>query len=69
MAKSLMETISLLPPEEQALALAGMDPDALLWDWSVWGRPEQQAPAGEDWAIWHTLPAVVQVRPGQLPSG
>jgi phage terminase large subunit-like protein len=52
MAKSLMEQISLLPPEEQAKALAGMDPDVLLWDWSVWGRPEQQEPAGDDWAIW-----------------
>ena len=52
MAKSLMEQISLLPPEEQARALAGMDPDVLLWDWSVWGRPEQQAPEGDDWAIW-----------------
>jgi phage terminase large subunit-like protein len=51
MAKSLMEQISLMSPEEQALALAGMDPDQLLWDWSVWGRPEQQAPEG-DWAIW-----------------
>lgn len=51
MAKSLMEQLSLLSPEEQALALAGMDPDTLLWDWSVWGRPEQQAPEG-DWAIW-----------------
>jgi phage terminase large subunit-like protein len=47
-----MEQISLLPPEEQAKALAGMDPDVLLWDWSVWGRPEQQEPAGDDWAIW-----------------
>jgi phage terminase large subunit-like protein len=47
-----MEQISLLPPEEQARALAGMDPDVLLWDWSVWGRPEQQAPEGDDWAIW-----------------
>jgi phage terminase large subunit-like protein len=51
MAKSLMEQISLMSPEDQALALAGMDPDQLLWDWSVWGRPEQQAPEG-DWAIW-----------------
>ena len=51
MAKSIMEQISLLPPEEQAKALAGMEPDLLLWDWSVWGRPEQQAPEG-DWAIW-----------------
>lgn len=46
-----MEQIALLPPEEQAKALAGLDPDALLWDWSAWGRPEQQAPEG-DWAIW-----------------
>jgi phage terminase large subunit-like protein len=51
MAKSLMEQISLMTPEQQALALQGMDPDVLLWDWSVWGRPEQQAPEG-DWAIW-----------------
>jgi phage terminase large subunit-like protein len=51
LAKSLMEQLALLSPEEQALALNGMDPETLLWDWSVWGRPEQQAPEG-DWAIW-----------------
>jgi phage terminase large subunit-like protein len=31
-----------------------MNPDALLWDWSVWGRPEQQAPEG-DWNVWLVL--------------
>ena len=46
-----MEQIALLPADEQARALAGMDPEALLWDWSVWGRPEQQAAQG-DWNIW-----------------
>ena len=46
-----MEQISLLPPDEQAKALAGLDPEALLWDWSAWGRPEQQTPEG-DWNIW-----------------
>jgi phage terminase large subunit-like protein len=46
-----MEQISLLSPEDKAKALTGMDPDLLLWDWSIWGRPEQQAPEG-DWAIW-----------------
>lgn len=51
MAKSLMEQIALLPPEEQARVLAGMDPETLMWDWSAWGRPEQQAPQG-DWNIW-----------------
>jgi phage terminase large subunit-like protein len=49
-----MEQLALLSPEEQAEALAGMDPDSLLWDWSVWGRPEQQAPEG-DWNIWLVL--------------
>ncbi len=51
MAKSLMEQIALLSPEEQARVLAGMDPETLMWDWSAWGRPEQQTPAG-DWNIW-----------------
>jgi len=46
-----MEQIAMLPPEEQAKVLSGMDPDSLVWDWSVWGRPEQQAPEG-DWNIW-----------------
>jgi phage terminase large subunit-like protein len=54
MAKSMMELIAQLPPDEQALALAGMDPEQLLWDWSVWGRPEQQAPSG-DWNVWLVL--------------
>ena len=49
-----MEQLSLLPVEEREEALAGMDPEVLLWDWSVWGRPEQQAPAG-DWNIWLVL--------------
>jgi phage terminase large subunit-like protein len=51
MAKSIMEQIALLPEDEKARVLSGMDPDALLWDWSVWGRPEQQAPAG-NWSVW-----------------
>jgi phage terminase large subunit-like protein len=54
MGKSIMEMLALLSPEEQALALQGMDPDQLLWDWSVWGRPEQQAPEG-DWNVWLVL--------------
>jgi phage terminase large subunit-like protein len=51
MAKSIMEQIAMLPPEEQAKVLSGMNADSLMWDWSVWGRPEQQAPEG-DWNIW-----------------
>ena len=49
-----MELLAQLSEEERALALAGMDADTLLWDWSVWGRPEQQAPEG-DWAVWMYL--------------
>jgi len=51
MSKSIMDQIAELPEDERALVLSGMDADALLWDWSVWGRPEQQAPEG-DWSIW-----------------
>jgi phage terminase large subunit-like protein len=51
MAKSIMELLAELPEDERAVVLAGMDADTLLWDWSVWGRPEQQAPSG-DWNIW-----------------
>lgn len=47
-----METIALLPPEEQAAVLAGVDMDALMWDWSAWARPEQRPPDSTDWAIW-----------------
>jgi phage terminase large subunit-like protein len=54
MAKSIMELLAQLSEEERALALAGMDADTLLWDWSVWGRPEQQTPEG-DWAVWMYL--------------
>lgn len=52
MGKSIMEQLALLPPDEKALALSGFDPDKLLWDWSLWGRPEQQAPTHDDWNIW-----------------
>ena len=52
MGKSIMEQLALLPPDEKALALNGFDPDKLLWDWSLWGRPEQQAPTSDDWNIW-----------------
>lgn len=55
MAKSIMEQIAELPEDERAVVLAGMDADALLWDWSVWGRPEQFAPPGDDWNVWLVL--------------
>lgn len=51
MAKSIMELLADLPEDERAVVLAGMNADTLLWDWSVWGRPEQQAPEG-DWNLW-----------------
>lgn len=51
MAKSLMELIALLPEAEQKEALAGLDMEQVMWDWKMWGRPEQQAPNG-DWNIW-----------------
>jgi phage terminase large subunit-like protein len=55
MGKSIMEQIANLPPEEQLAALEGLDPDRVQWDWGLWGRPEQQAPPGDDWNIWLVL--------------
>jgi phage terminase large subunit-like protein len=52
MAESMAERIAKLPPEQKALALQGFDPERLQWDWSFWGRPEQQRPEGDDWNIW-----------------
>ena len=52
MGKSLMETIALLPDEEKAAVLAGVDMDALMWDWSAWARPEQRPPDDFSWNIW-----------------
>ena len=46
-----MERIAQLPEDQQQEILKGFDPDQLMWDWSVWGRPEQQQPEG-DWNIW-----------------
>lgn len=51
MGKSIMEEISELPPEEQEAILAEYDPEDLMWDWRMWGRPEQIAPEG-DWSVW-----------------
>jgi len=50
-----MEQLAELPDDERALALSGMDADVLLWDWSIWGRPEQFCPPGIDWNVWLVL--------------
>jgi len=55
MGKSIMEQLALLSEEERLEALADIDPDSLLWDWTVWARPEQTAPPGVDWNIWLVL--------------
>jgi phage terminase large subunit-like protein len=54
MGKSIMEHLAMLPEEERNEILAGFDMDNLMWDWTVWSRPEQQAPQG-DWSIWMYL--------------
>ena len=55
MGKSLAQLIAAMSDEEKAQVLAGLDPEALQWDWSFWGRPEQQRPQGDDWNIWMYL--------------
>lgn len=54
MGESLAQIVAKLPVEERLRVLEGVDPDGLMWDWSFWSRPEQQAPEG-DWAIWLLL--------------
>lgn len=54
MGKSLAQIVAELPEEERAAVLAELDPEALMYDWSFWGRPEQQAPEG-DWSVWLLL--------------
>jgi phage terminase large subunit-like protein len=53
--KSIAEVIASLPAEQQREALKGFDPEQLQWDWTFWGRPEQQAPPGDDWNLWLLL--------------
>lgn len=48
---SIMEQIAMLPEEEQEAALAGMDPEEIRWDWSLWGRPNQMPPKDDSWDV------------------
>lgn len=52
MARSLAEQVALLPESERKAILNGFDPDALLWDWSFWGRPEQRPPQHDNWSVY-----------------
>ncbi len=52
MGQSMMEQLASLPKEEREAILAGVDMDALMWDWSAWARPEQRPPDGFDWNVW-----------------
>jgi phage terminase large subunit-like protein len=54
MGKSLAQIVAELDEVERRKILEGFDSDALLWDWTFWGRPEQRTPEG-DWNIWLLL--------------
>jgi phage terminase large subunit-like protein len=55
MGKSIMELLAALPDQERFEAMQGLDPDNLIWDWSVWARPEQLPPPDVDWNVWLVL--------------
>lgn len=49
--------LASLPPQQQQAILTSLSEEEayrILWDWSVWGRPEQLEPAG-DWSTWLIL--------------
>jgi phage terminase large subunit-like protein len=50
-----MELLAALPDQERFEAMQGLDPDNLIWDWSVWARPEQLPPPDVDWNVWLVL--------------
>jgi phage terminase large subunit-like protein len=57
MRGSVAEQLAALPADERAVVLAALSDDeldALAYDWSFWGRPDQQLPPGE-WATWLIL--------------
>ena len=43
--------VALLPPDERAEVLRDIDPNALLYDWRFWARPDQLPPDGA-WQYW-----------------
>lgn len=49
-----MELLALLPEQEQKDALLGLNMEDVMWEWKMWGRPEQLPPEG-DWNIWMYL--------------
>lgn len=53
----LIDSMLSLKPDQLDSLLAGMSEDqlkAIVYDWSIWGRPEQQLPGG-DWLTWLIL--------------
>lgn len=54
MTLSLAESLAALPEDQRKSILADLTEEQhkeLQWDWSFWGRPEQQEPPGD----WNTL--------------
>lgn len=47
-----MEQLALMPEAERAAVLRDLDPEALLWDWKLWARPEQMPPDDDSWNVW-----------------
>lgn len=57
MKQSRASWLASQTPQKREAFLAGLTPDELAYleyDWSFWGRPDQQMPAG-DWFVWLIL--------------
>lgn len=54
LGRSWMERLAALPDAAREAIMAevgALDAHRLLYDWSMWARPKQRAPAG-DWDVW-----------------
>src|SRR5579862_1765861 len=57
MDADLLARLGALPWAEREARLAALGADEatrLCWDWRIWARPSQLAPAG-DWRVWLLL--------------
>lgn len=47
----MAQIVARLTPAEREAVMEGLDPEALLYDWSFWARPNQCPPKDDSWRV------------------